>query len=248
MTEKSNGIHHITALSGNPSDNLAFYTDVLGLQLVKKTVNFDDPGTWHLYFGDNSGSPGTILTFFPLGEGIPRGRPGFGSVSTVAFSAPESSFAYWSDHLAAHSVQTANPIDRFGERVLTFSDPDGLQLELVFDARHSTPDPWSGGTVPVKQALAGIHSATLMIADPVPTANILTGVLGFTATASDGDRERFSAGYNGPGAKIDIISSELAANRLLIKSSDEKAGFPCGPAGDAFIKGEKRSNKPCHGP
>jgi glyoxalase family protein len=203
------GIHHITALAGDPSVNLAFYRETLGLRLVKRTVNFDEPGTWHLYFGDSAGSPGTILTFFPLGQGIPRGYPGFGTVSAIAFNAPEGSFDYWSRRLAAAGVITDQPDERFGERMLGFADPDGLRLELIFSSGGQDQHAWSDGAVPAEQALTGFQGATLLLAETTPTADILTGVLGFARGDSENGRTRYATGDSGPGATLDIVTSGI---------------------------------------
>src|ERR1700743_793203 len=122
------GIHHVTAIAGNPSRNFDFYTRTMGLRLVKRTVNFDDPGSYHLYYGDETGRPGTILTFFAW-PGAHRGRIGHPQVSVTSFAVPPGSLSFWQDLLQKHSVKTASPSERFGEKLLSFTDPDGLQLE-----------------------------------------------------------------------------------------------------------------------
>src|SRR5258705_6134915 len=124
------GIHHVTAIAGNPSRNLEFYTRVLGLRFVKKTVNFDDPGTYHFYYGDEAGSPGTILTFFPWEHAAP-GRGGVGVTQNTAFRVPAGSIGYWTHRLVENGVKHEAPSKRFGETVLAFSDPDGMSLALV---------------------------------------------------------------------------------------------------------------------
>src|SRR5262245_3164895 len=124
------GIHHLTAIASDPQRNLDFYTSTLGLRLVKLTVNFDDPGTYHLYFGDGQGRPGTILTFFPWSS-APRGQRGSGEVTTIGFAVPEGALGYWVERLQRYGVSVARPEHRFDEQVLSFSDPDGMQLELM---------------------------------------------------------------------------------------------------------------------
>lgn len=124
------GIHHVTAIAADPQRNVDFYTGVLGLRLVKRTVNFDDSGSYHLYYGDDLGRPGTILTFFPW-PGAPKGRRGTGQVSAVSLSIPQTSLGYWMERLIRHGVRYEGPVKRFGEQVLAFEDPDGLALELV---------------------------------------------------------------------------------------------------------------------
>src|SRR5512135_2865932 len=133
MSEHLLGIHHVTAIAGDPQRNLDFYAGTLGLRLVKQTVNFDDPGTYHLYYGDGLGSPGTVLTFFPW-PGAPRGRLGAGQVGSVALSVPERSLDYWADRLSQHGVKAESADGRFGERSLSLRDPDGLPLLLVAGA------------------------------------------------------------------------------------------------------------------
>ena len=135
MTDKILGIHHVTAIAGDPQRNLDFYTGVLGLRLVKVTVNFDDPGTYHFYFGDGSGQPGTILTFFPW-PGARRGRRGNGQVAVTAFSIPEGATGYWQERLKDHGVFSNAPLERLDETVLVFADPDGLHLELTDQAKE----------------------------------------------------------------------------------------------------------------
>src|SRR2546426_6688670 len=130
------GIHHVTAIAGEPQQNIDFYADFLGLRLVKLTVNYDDPETSHLYYGDEDGHPGTILTFFPW-PGAPRGRKGAGQVTTASFSIPRDSVGYWVERLGKHGVGFTGPIDRFDEQLISFSDPDGLNLELVAHSGES---------------------------------------------------------------------------------------------------------------
>src|SRR5256886_8196421 len=127
---RSVGIHHLTAIAGDPQRNLDFYTETLGLRLVKRTVNFDDPGSYHFYFGDNIGRPGTIITFFPW-PGARQGTRGSGQVTTISFAVPQNSFAFWKEGLRANHVIAEEIAGRFGSNALRFLDPDGLQLELV---------------------------------------------------------------------------------------------------------------------
>jgi glyoxalase family protein len=124
MEEKIAGLHHITAIAGQAKRNVDFYTKVLGLRMLKKTVNFDDPGTYHFYYGDERGSAGTILTFFPY-EGARRGRAGTGMATTIAYSVPEGSFNYWMERFDKHHVAYNKPSEKFGEPFLSFQDPDG---------------------------------------------------------------------------------------------------------------------------
>ena len=157
------GIHHVTAIAGDPQRNLDFYEGVLGLRLVKKTVNFDDPGTYHLYYGDGAGDPGTIMTFFPW-AGAPKGRRGTGQVAATAFSVPRGAVGYWLHRLIEHGVTFEGPTDRFDERVISFEDPDGLLLELVAveAAGAEETSVWEDGPVlPTENAIRGFFGVTL---------------------------------------------------------------------------------------
>ena len=189
MSQRTDGIHHVTAISGDAQETVDFYTGVLGLRLVKRTVNFDDPSTYHLYFGDETGSPGTILTFFPFGGGR-RGRVGKGQTSATAFAVPEGSIDYWTDRLAELDVDADEPTERFGETVLSLRDGDGQPLELV--ATDSPVEPWSGGPVPAEHAIRGFYGITLLSARPDATVGVLER-LGFERDESAGDRTRFHA-------------------------------------------------------
>ncbi|KTG27037.1 ring-cleaving dioxygenase [Haloferax profundi] len=200
---QTNGIHHVTAIAGTPTANVAFYTDVLGVRLVKQTVNFDDTHTYHLYYGDETGTPGTILTFFPFAGEHP-GRPGRGQATATAFTIPDGSVDYWEDRLRAHDVEVDDRTTRFGETVLSFRDHDGQPLELV--TGDSPVEPWTGGPVPSDHAIRGFHGVTLHSTDPEVTGSIL-GVLGYEQTASTKERLRYTT--NGDRASvIDILTSD----------------------------------------
>ncbi len=199
------GIHHITAIAANPQLNLDFYTETLGLRLVKLTVNFDDPGTYHFYFGNERGTPGSILTFFPW-PGVPRGSVGAGQVSATSFAVPIGSLEYWQARLTSAAVPVEDAGTRFGERVLRFADPDGLPLELVATDRARPSDAWSRGGIPAHAALSGFHSATLLETAHEPTVALLTDVMGFRAIGREGDRFRFEAPGGKGGALVDVRS------------------------------------------
>jgi glyoxalase family protein len=191
-TRTISGIHHITAIASDPQRNLDFYTEVLGLRLVKLTVNFDDPGTYHFYFGDEEGSPGSILTFFPW-PGSRRGIVGNGQVSATAFAVASGSLKYWVSRLTDHGVSAQDAGTRFGEPVIRFADPDGMPLELVGTA-HAAP-----------HALAGFHSATLSEEGYEKTAALLQDVMGLQYVGSEGNRFRYRAGAGSAGAIVDVI-------------------------------------------
>src|SRR5215472_11585523 len=167
------GIHHVTAITGDPQRNIDFYTRVLGLRLVKLTVNFDDPGSYHFYYGDAMGHPGTIMTFFAW-PGAPRGRQGAGQIKATAFSIPAGALDFWTARLSEHSVTGIERSTRFGDEVLSFSDPDGLPLELIAPLTPDTRPGWVNGPIPEAYAIQGFHSATLWVRNAVPSATLLT--------------------------------------------------------------------------
>lgn len=204
MIEQIAGIHHVTAIATDPQRNLDFYGGVLGLRLVKRTVNFDDPGTYHFYFGDETGRPGTILTFFPWALAR-RGSRGAGQATATAFSVPESSLAFWRDRLESHGVVVEDPTSRFEEEVLTFLDPDGLKLELVAHAEAADLEGWEGGPVPAERAIRGFHSVTLTHRDPETTIDLLTETMGYSPTAHAGPRVRFTTGDGGLATRLDVL-------------------------------------------
>jgi glyoxalase family protein len=188
-----NGIHHVTAFSGPAHRNLDFYTRVLGLRLVKKTVNFDDPGTYHLYYGDDSGRPGTILTFFPIAHAAP-GRVGIGEMSETAFRVPAASIGWWAHRLVEKGVAHEPIAHAFGAPVLRLHDPDGMMLALVGVDEAGGAEAWDGGEVPAEHAIRGFHGVTLLLGEAGPTAAILTDVLGFAETGREGASTRYSSG------------------------------------------------------
>jgi glyoxalase family protein len=184
------GIHHVTAISGAADRNLDFFTRVLGLRLVKKTVNFDDPGTYHLYYGDEQGQPGTILTFFPWAHAAP-GHLGVGETQETAFRIPAAALGYWTHRLLEKGVTHGAPEKRFGETVLPFTDPDGMRFALVGVAGAEKEKGWSWGEIPAEHAIRGFHGVTLLLSTAAPTAAILTDVLGFREVARDGALARY---------------------------------------------------------
>jgi glyoxalase family protein len=202
MPQPIPGIHHVTAIAGDPQQNIDFYTGLLGLRLVKLTINFDDPGTYHLYYGNESGTPGTILTFFPW-PGAPRGRKGAGQATSVAFAIPESSLKFWIDRLRTSNLPFDGPSRRFDEQVLAFHDPHQLQLELI--AAPAGAEPWRNGPVPAEHAVRGLHSVTLSENTCQSTGDFLTGVMRFRQAGESGNRLRYRAGGAGAGGAIDLI-------------------------------------------
>ena len=198
------GIHHVTAIAGDPQANVDFYVGLLGLRLVKRTVNFEDPGTYHLYFGDHTGRPGTILTFFPW-PGAPRGRHGVGQATSTAFAVPAGSIAFWTDRLAAAGVSFGEPVTRFDEGVLRLEDPDGLRLELVGRAVGMPDEPWDHGDVPAEHAIRGLAGVTIAERDAAATEALLVSALGFRRVGRAGMLTRLEAAGREPGAVVDLI-------------------------------------------
>ncbi|HEX8662469.1 MAG TPA: ring-cleaving dioxygenase [Beijerinckiaceae bacterium] len=196
------GIHHVTAIAGDARRTFDFYTGTLGLRLVKKTVNFDDPGTYHLYFGDETGRPGTILTFFPWAHVAP-GRVGIGQAQETAFRVPQGAIGYWTHRFVEKGVPHEAPEKRFGETVLPFRDPDGMPLALVGSGGAEGEPAWSGGGVPAEHAIRGFAGVTLMLDDAAPTGAILTDILGLKETGREGPRVRYR-GDAGVGSIVDI--------------------------------------------
>ena len=200
------GIHHVTAIASDPQKNIDFYIQILGLRLVKLTVNFDDPTTYHLYFGDEIGRPGTILTFFPW-PNAPKGHRGTGQVITTSFLIPADSIDYWLNRLKNQKVPVQGPTKRFNdtEEVLTLYDPDGLELELVANrsAEERTLHVWKEGPIPIEHAIRGFYSVTLSEVGYEYTAHVLTNELGFKLVGQDGTRFRFQIS----GAKVNSTAS-----------------------------------------
>ncbi|RWY49983.1 ring-cleaving dioxygenase [Mucilaginibacter gilvus] len=190
MENTINGIHHITAIAGNAKRNYNFYTNVLGQRLVKKTVNFDDPETYHLYYGDQNGTPGSILTFFPW-EGIQTGRRGARQATEIGYSVPKGSLDFWVNRFEKHNVIYNKAAEKFGEEYLTVLDPDGLKLELTVSKTADTRLPWETDEVKAENAIKGFHNVTITTNKMQPTADILTGVFGYKLLEQHVNRYRF---------------------------------------------------------
>ena len=197
------GIHHVTAMCGHPQQSLDFCRETLGLRLVKLTVNFDDPGTYHFYFGDSPGRPGTLLTLFPWPDSA-RGRRGSGQVTAISFSVPDGSLEFWTRRLRERGVPLANLSERLGEQVLGFAGPDGLQLELIPGAGEPRGS-WPAAPVPPDCAIRGLHGVTVTAEGFERSAALLTGAMGLRLASDSGSRFRFTAGEGGPGAILDIL-------------------------------------------
>jgi glyoxalase family protein len=198
------GIHHVTAIANSARRNYGFYTDVLGLRLVKKTVNFDDPTTYHLYYGNVIGEPGTILTFFPW-EGIRRGRAGTGQASSIAFSIPQNATTFWLERFGNNDVTYNNPIERFDEEAIVFLDPDGLKLELVTHSHADERKAWTTESISKDHAIRGFYNVTLTVEGYERTARLLTDTLGYMLKESSVNRFRFINEHHKTANIIDLV-------------------------------------------
>jgi len=204
------GLHHVTAIASEPQRNLDFYTQVLGLRFVKRTVNFDDPGTYHFYFGDDAGSPGTILTFFPWPHAR-RGHAGAGEVTHTAFSVPIGSLDYWEQRLREHGVLAERTGKRFDEEVLMLSDPDGMKLELVAHTNAPAITPGRYADMPEEYALRGFFGVTILETELAATEKALA-LLGFKKVAEEGSRIRFASPDGTTlGNQIDVVVDPKAS-------------------------------------
>jgi glyoxalase family protein len=197
------GLHHVTAIASDPQRILDFYVQVMGLRFVKRTVNFDDPGSFHFYLGDDAGSPGTILTFFAWPNAT-RGSVGIGETSTVAFSAHASSLDFWRQRLLSAGVPVEDAGIRFGDRVISFGDPDGMRVEIIGTENVPTMQKPRTSDVPQEYSICGFHSVTLSEAGFDSTARVLTA-MGFGKTEEENNRIRFATESDAPGRWIDIV-------------------------------------------
>src|SRR5215467_3090008 len=208
MERKIAGLHHVTAIASDPQRTLDFYVGLLGLHFVKRTVNFDDPGTYHFYFGDWRGTPGTILTFFPW-SGARRGTRGTGQIEATAFAILPDSIGFWLERLKQHHVTAEKAATRFGEEVIRLLDPDGLLIELIAVAADVSPaniEPWPDSPVPAEHAAHGFHSVSAALEGYERTARLLTETFGYRLADKSGNRFRFvSPDDSAPGRIIDLL-------------------------------------------
>lgn len=204
MAEGVHGIHHITAISGDAQKNFDFYTDVLGLRFIKKTINFDDPHTYHFYFGNYNGNPGTILTFFPWGEHGVKGTKGAGQISTISFSVLSSALPYWQERLKNNGVIYTEPFKRFEDDVILLYDHDGFELEII-GSPHEKREGWSNGDIPEEHSIRGFHSALFTEENKHATEELLVKHLGFRMIKKEERRTRYESGTGGPGSYVDIL-------------------------------------------
>jgi glyoxalase family protein len=204
------GLHHVTATVGDAQQDLDCYVKALGMRLVKKTVNFDNHNVYHFYYGDERGTPNTLMTTFPYkGWGVPVGRHGSGQVTTTSFSVPEGSLGAWRRRLDDLGIARRDIGERFGDEVLAFQDPSGLVLELVAN-RHDTRAPWVAPDLSEDAAVRGLYSASLAIRDPGPTIRFLTDVLGWQVVNEAEGRTRLAVNGDAPGHRLDVLHAAEA--------------------------------------
>ncbi len=202
--EPIQGLHHVTAVTRDAQSNLDFYRNVLGQRLVKKTVNFDSPDTYHFYFADELGTPGTVLTFF-VWQNVKRGTRGNGETATVAYNVPAGSLGYWRAYLESKSVPMYPAEQRFGRDVLPFDDPDGMRIELIESDDSADVGFWEAGPVPEAHALRGFHSVTVWLEEIEPTTDLLVNQMGYTFAGQDGNRYRFAGASGSLAHKLDLL-------------------------------------------
>lgn len=204
MSVTPHGIHHVTAISSDPQKNVDFYTAVLGLRLVKRTVNFDAPHVWHLYYGDEAGRPSSLMTFFPW-IGVMKGKEGAGLTTATSFSIPSESIAWWESRLNKLNIQTEQRFVRNGSDVLTLFDNDGMRLELI-GTHGDNRSGWDGvADIPQDHAIKGLHAVTLSERQLEPTAGMLSNLLGMRLSAEAGGTAKFDMGPGGTGAEVEIV-------------------------------------------
>lgn len=226
------GIHHITAITGDAQQNFDFYTRILGLRLVKKTVNFDDPTSYHFYYGTEHGAPGTILTFFAW-RGATPGRVGSGEIGAFALSVPRGSLSFWNKHLTRHNIETRT-LTTFSDNAIAFRDPDNIELELVESDDHRPA--WKNENVPFEYSIRGIHSAIMVVRDASQTTNFLQETMGFHFVDEESGHARFASsdesGDKGAATFLDVTQSATSqhgqmgagtVHHLAFRISDDKA-------------------------
>jgi len=204
MENKILGLHHITAIASDAQRNYDFYTKTLGLRMVKKTVNFDDPQTYHFYFGDEAGTPGSILTFFPW-INVRPGKDGAGMATEIGYSVPKDSLDFWKDRFEEKNVQHYQISEQFGERKLPFQDPDGLKLSLIETLHHDDRKGYGTSEVKDNVAIKGFHNVTLSLNNNAATADVLTEVFGYKKLKSEGNLTRYKTDTVENASIVDLL-------------------------------------------
>jgi len=223
MENRILGLHHITAIADNAKRNLDFYTQVLGVRLVKKTVNFDDPGTYHFYFGNEEGTPGTILTFFPW-EGIGNGTNGSGLATHIGYSVPKGSLEFWKNRFQQFNVNFEEG-EIFGEKLISFKDPDGLQIQFIESATPDNRKVWTTDDIKDENALKGFHNITLTLKKADPTIKVLTDIFGYDLQKKEGERYRFATDAIDTANLVDIIENDKIATGRNAAGTNHHVAF-----------------------
>ena len=224
MEDRILGIHHITAIAGNPQRNYDFYTKTLGIRFVKKTVNFDDPGTYHFYYGNENGAPGTILTFFPWAN-VRKGLNGIGMATEIGYSVPASSIEFWQKRFQEREVEHSKPVERFGEMVLPFRDPDGLELKLIVPSQIDNRIPWETPDITKENATKGFHSITLRVRNIAPTAAVLTDIFGYQLLKQEGSHFRFITDAIEGASIVDVIEDPVGKPGINAGGTNHHVAF-----------------------
>jgi len=217
------GLHHITAIAGDAQRNYDFYVKLLGLRLVKKTVNFDDPGTYHFYYGDRIGTPGSILTFFPW-EGIRAGRAGTGMATEIGYSVPVGSLSFWKERFAAAQLKHGEIGERFGNRYLSFQDEDGLILNLV-ETQTDDRSPWTTADINTDVAIRGFYNIVLTVRNKEATAAVITDVLGYSLTGSEGNRYQYKTDAIETANIIELVEEANGAPGINAAGTNHHVAF-----------------------
>lgn len=225
MENRILGLHHITAIASAAQENFDFYTRQLGLRLVKKTVNFDDPGTYHFYYGDEQGTPGTILTFFPWGGPKAAGRNGAGMATGIGYAVPANSLGFWQERFKTAGIPFKALEQRMGETVLPFTDPDGLQLELVAPQKPDNRQPWTTTGIDASVATRGFYNITLTLRKIEATAAVLTGIFGYKLLQQEGNRYRFVTDAVDNAAIVDLLEEPDAPAGYAAAGTNHHVAF-----------------------
>lgn len=218
------GLHHITAVTRDPQTNIDFYQRVLGQRLVKTTINFDDPGTYHLYYGDYTGVPGTAMTFFGWLRSV-QGKVGTGETQAVAYTIPQNSVGYWNARLKQLGFSPERVETRFGQEVIPFIDPEGMRMELVAEDNLPSIQPWQDSPVPEDHELRGFYGVSLWLDEIESTTRILMEILGYQNMGQEGNRYRFTVPGDAPGKVVDLVHKPNTGRGIFGASSVHHIAF-----------------------
>lgn len=224
MENKILGLHHVTAIAGDAQRNYNFYTQVLGLRLVKKTVNFDDPGTYHFYYGDEVGTPGSILTFFPW-EGIRQGFAGVGMATEIGYSVPKGSLPFWKERFERFKIKHNDIAERFGETYISLQDPDGLKLALIEPKAADNRKAWMKDDITEAIATKGFHSIVLTLRDAKATARVLTDIFGFAFSEQEGNRYRYTTDAIETANVVDLVEEATGHHGVNAAGTNHHVAF-----------------------